>query len=382
ISETTGWVTGWTGTILYTEDGGNEWTPLSPPPVNAYEAIYFVDDQTGWAAGYGGKIIHTNDGGETWSEQVSGTQFSVYDIQFINADTGWAVSSRFEGFNTDPARRIHGTTDGGETWTLLFGENDEPPLLSLFFKDAANGFAVGETGTILRSTDGGNSWTELMQDNQFHFRDVFFLDAYNGFVVGTDLSLDHKAVIFHTTDGGETWDSNFFDDDQSLQGVFFTSSDEGWAVGGDAAQGAVILHTEDGGENWEYQEVAGAQSLTKVCFISDELGWAVGYDGTIITTSSPVSVNENEFSSENPLQVKVYPVPFDRTTTLEYGLEKAAEVQVTILNQLGRTVYKTRDLKGAGQQKISWDAGGLPQGFYFYTLQAGDHLVSGKMLKH
>jgi photosystem II stability/assembly factor-like uncharacterized protein len=65
--ENIGWITGWTGTILHTTDGGLNWIDQGAPPVNAYYDIYFVDDQTGWAVGYGGRVVHTTDGGANWN---------------------------------------------------------------------------------------------------------------------------------------------------------------------------------------------------------------------------------------------------------------------------------------------------------------------------
>jgi photosystem II stability/assembly factor-like uncharacterized protein len=35
INSATGWIIGWTGTILKTNDGGETRTPQSPPPYNA-----------------------------------------------------------------------------------------------------------------------------------------------------------------------------------------------------------------------------------------------------------------------------------------------------------------------------------------------------------
>ena len=82
-----GWITGWTGTILHTINGGDTWVAQSPPPNNAYEGIFFTDTQTGWAVGYGGKIIHTDDEGVTWDFQVSGTSLYIFDLFFLNQDS-------------------------------------------------------------------------------------------------------------------------------------------------------------------------------------------------------------------------------------------------------------------------------------------------------
>jgi|GEM_PF-4542120 len=86
-----GWVSGWTGTMLHTTDGGQNRTPQTVPPNNAYYSVYFKDLQNGWATGYQGKLIHTSDGGENWVSQTSPVSIDIYSIYFIDSNTGWAV---------------------------------------------------------------------------------------------------------------------------------------------------------------------------------------------------------------------------------------------------------------------------------------------------
>ncbi len=47
IDENNGWITGWTGTILHTTDGGANWVDQGAPPTNAYEGVHFVDNLNG-----------------------------------------------------------------------------------------------------------------------------------------------------------------------------------------------------------------------------------------------------------------------------------------------------------------------------------------------
>ncbi len=61
--------------------------------------VFFTDSQNGWASGYSGKIIHTTDGGQNWSTQSSRRQIMIFMIlYFINADTGWAAGGDFASF--------------------------------------------------------------------------------------------------------------------------------------------------------------------------------------------------------------------------------------------------------------------------------------------
>ena len=55
------------------------------------------------------------------------------------------------------------------------------------FVDASTGYAVGESGTILKTTDGGENWTTLDPGIIVYFTSVDFIDAYTGYAAGDDL---------------------------------------------------------------------------------------------------------------------------------------------------------------------------------------------------
>jgi hypothetical protein len=219
-----------------------------------------------------------------------------------------------------------------------------------------------------------------MRDNQYHFRDVFFTDAEMGFVVGQDLSVDHKAVIFHTTDGGDSWTLQTFGNDETLSGVCFANSDEGWAVGG-AGTEAIILHTGDGGNKWDYQDAGSTGALTKVCFVDNEFGWAVGYDGTIVHTEGTTDVDDPINIPEVEMQVNIYPIPFDRSLNIDFILDRSSDVLITMYNLQGELVKSARYLNSTGIQQINWNTEDLPEGVYFYVIQGGKEVASGKLIK-
>ena len=55
---------------------------------------------------------------------------------------------------TDSNGMVWLTGDGGNTW-LPFNVRTNPRLVSLFFADQFTGWAVGESGLIVRTDDGG-----------------------------------------------------------------------------------------------------------------------------------------------------------------------------------------------------------------------------------
>jgi photosystem II stability/assembly factor-like uncharacterized protein len=68
IGENYGWIgirnqTNSTSHILYTEDGGVNWTEQNCGNVGKINSIYFIDSNAGWAVGEGGTILKTTTGG-------------------------------------------------------------------------------------------------------------------------------------------------------------------------------------------------------------------------------------------------------------------------------------------------------------------------------
>lgn len=76
-----------------------------------------------------------------------------------------------------------------------------------------------------------------------------------------------------------------------------------------------------------------------------------------------------------------YPNPFNPTTTIQYQLPKATNVEITIFNLLGQQVWKKEiTYQAAGQHEINVDLSNHSSGIYFYRLDAGDFVQTRKMI--
>ena len=75
-----------------------------------------------------------------------------------------------------------------------------------------------------------------------------------------------------------------------------------------------------------------------------------------------------------------YPNPFNPTTTINYTLKQAGEVQIEIFNMQGQKVATLmNENKGAGDYEVNFDAANLASGIYVYRLQAGTTTLTKKM---
>jgi photosystem II stability/assembly factor-like uncharacterized protein len=163
-------------------------------------------------------------------------------------------------------------------------------LRAVFFLDQKLGWAVGSKGTILRTVDGGLTWQTRPAFGKDIVRDIFFLDAQNGWLVCEVNAYELKtkdeprAYLMRTTDAGENWtrvEVKGFDIDSILVRVVFSPGGRGWAFGENGA----IYTTRNAGETWNHLQSPTRHLLLGGIFVDDDRGWIVGAGGTIIQTS-------------------------------------------------------------------------------------------------
>jgi len=76
-----------------------------------------------------------------------------------------------------------------------------------------------------------------------------------------------------------------------------------------------------------------------------------------------------------------YPNPFNPTTNIQFSIPKSEFVTLKIYNILGEEVVTlVSERLTAGSYKYDWDASGLASGVYLYSIKAGDHVDSKKMI--
>jgi hypothetical protein len=77
------------------------------------------------------------------------------------------------------------------------------------------------------------------------------------------------------------------------------------------------------------------------------------------------------------------PNPFIESTTFLYTLKKQSLVTIRIFNSFGQLVSEPHNnTQSPGEHQVQWNAGNLPTGMYYYRIQAGNQMESGKMVKY
>ncbi|HPJ22484.1 MAG TPA: T9SS type A sorting domain-containing protein, partial [Clostridia bacterium] len=91
----------------------------------------------------------------------------------------------------------------------------------------------------------------------------------------------------------------------------------------------------------------------------------------------PVNIDEYSpfYVSDN------HPNPFSDKTTIELELSQPTIVSLKVYNQAGQILYeKSTDLLTTGRHKITVSAKDLQKGICLYTINAGEDVISGKMI--
>ncbi len=295
VTPSKGWITGKYGTILYTEDGGENWEAQESGTEEDLIRVYFVNEKIGWAAGKNGSILHTENGGKTWLSQV-GTSTTLNNVFFINDKDGWAVG--------DQGTVLH-TTNGGHKWEKREIEINRA-IASIYFVSPHIGWILAGD-EVYRTQDGGKNWEKskipidmtktdkangsrivsMMKEDfprEWAQGDIYFSDAKNGWAV-----LGYWLILA-TTDGGKTWENRNTTGYMSygLRSISFADEKRGCAVG------SSIVCTEDGGKTWverlgikpgSSKRIDGfLVSIKAVTFVNQKDGWTVGSDGQLMKT--------------------------------------------------------------------------------------------------
>ena len=139
------------------------------------------------------------------------------------------------------------------------------------------------------------------------------------------------------------------------------------------------MSTIDGGTNWQMDvldDYPDEKELRALDFVASGHGWATGVSGLTLKTQFQTGIESNNMEYDP----KVFPNPFTSSTTLSFWLYKPENIRFTVYNVQSKIVYTIEDRRNAGEQRIEWNANGLPAGLYFYRLVAGDRIGSGKLV--
>ncbi len=93
-----------------------------------------------------------------------------------------------------------------------------------------------------------------------------------------------------------------------------------------------------------------------------------------------VGIEEASMPEKNNLQLNYYPNPFSTSTTIQYELNHPETIRITFYNQFGKQVDVIEESQFQGLNKVVWTPKNLADGIYFFRLQAGEQITTGKLI--
>lgn len=217
--------------ISYSDDAGTTWTPVDVEAVgtrsaNDAGALFALDSKHIWLVLTDGYIMFSADGGITWTTQdAGGASVNDYNgVSFANATDGYAVADSGD---------VVKTTDGGNTWAAVTVITGTPNVLCVHTFNESNVVVGTVTGIIYRSFDGGTTWTAQFNTGT-SINDLDFANDFAGFAVDDD-------AVLRTRNGGADWLALTTPPNTELNSVYVCNSNLAYAVGESSGNAAFIL---------------------------------------------------------------------------------------------------------------------------------------------
>lgn len=312
-------VAGEQGHILWSDDGGTNWTQADVPVSLAITSVTFSGNGNAWATAHDGFLLQSTDNGATWTVKLSGNDVAGLSVGAMEAqvaelqaalevasddsyeDLEWALDEAAfaldeallavdEGMTT-PLLKVWfdgdlgyalgaynvflRTIDGGATWVAHGNRLDNPDKYHLYGiarSTAGTLLVVGEAGTMLRSLDGGDSWERI---------NTPYPGSFFGAVAASDgslLAFGLRGNIYRSTDEGISWTAVATGDGRTLMGG--TASDDGTVLLVGAA--GAVLQSRNSGETFSVVPTEGNRVYSDALLSDDGNILLVGFGGVSV----------------------------------------------------------------------------------------------------
>ena len=382
---------------IRTIDGGDTWVCDTIPGLsNSYsQQVFAIDADTAYVTVYkligtsGSKGIYkTTDAGVTWvrQEAFNNAQSGPGYIHFFDAQNGLVIG--------DPNLETYTTTNGGLTWDAVTMPAALPNEYTAGRGDGI--LAIGNTvwfstgARLYKSTDKGYTWMILLDEPQYidWSGGIAFQDELKGIYSQKQVGLTNH-LYRKTADGGDNWEilsDPILDQIAATTTQHIPGTEKTYFIGGSTAVTmSGIAASYDGGNTWSMIDTVGSYQFF---FPSSTVGWNSPYAiRNIYKYVGPrivSSVEEEQIEDLVPTGYSLsqnYPNPFNPTTTFRYSVPQTSKVVIKVYDILGNEFATLIDEeKSIGTYELTWNAGRLPSGVYFYQLKAGDYVNTKKML--
>jgi photosystem II stability/assembly factor-like uncharacterized protein len=339
----------------------------------------------------------------------------------------------------DNANGILKSTDRGLTWRRTYAASGEVPAMALDPINPRVAYAAkwGGGGGFVKTTDGGETWQAIALFNGVNMWGVAVSTTHPNYVVtGTwGHSFSSNGGTYLSRDAGATWERTYegmvSTSNHALMildtlSIFGLQGDGIWKLRFPGRIRGMVYHdingngTRDPGEpgmqSWKVRlggarvdstmtDATGAYEFywlnpgTYGASVAVSGSWVVtepnGNNYGVSVTDGDQHLNKDfgvrqansvgEGDGRIPVRFALhqnYPNPFNPTTTIGFDLPQAARVSLTVFNIYGQRVAEVLSGKElhAGTHSVSFDAGKLSSGVYFYRLETSAGYSAGRKM--
>lgn len=156
----------------------------------------------------------------------------------------------------------------------------------VYFFDHKNGWIIGSDGVMLSTEDGGSTWTQTKKFTTDAFVQIYFEDETNGWLLCERniyaRGANPTSYLRRTTDGGRTWEKVEFQDGgrERVTRMLFHEDGRATAFG----EGGIFFGLQEDRASWKKSRTAIHYLLTDGAFANEKVGAIVGTGGTILFT--------------------------------------------------------------------------------------------------
>lgn len=370
-----GYIVGDSGTALRSTDVGYTWSSMNVPQ-NDYSSVAFQQDpDTGFITPAFGSILYTYDGGNNWTPDTT-TFFGLCYWNKIRIDANNLNWLLYDGcFGNHEI--ITWNIDTGDTTT--FSVYNHFPYLwrsqDIDFPSPGAAVVVGDSGMVIRTTDSGDNWTVIpFPDPNQNLKTIDFVNADTGYAFSQDLFFPK----FITTDGGQSWavDSSWAPNQTFFYPVFqdveYLSNGQGMLAGISNGTEGVAFYN-----GYNNQTLSTLQMLRGVDFMPDSLAYVIGDDGYIGRWNDIVLTVPDPY--KNPA-MGLYPNPTDGTSYLVAPIA-VEDAEIRVIDLQGRILWQEKPGFLIPEEAYRMELDALDAGVYFLELKGESQTWRQRLVK-
>ncbi len=364
--------------VFISSDNGSHWDAANNG-INSIEInALAISGNNIFAGGPTGVFISANSGvsWDTTGLSNTGEVVSLLSAADAKGDT-LILAGTWNGLFT--------SSNNGKTWDSTELKQDVTALAAYSNGQAGMNIFAGTRGSgIYLSTDNGVTWNSLHNG-------ISAVENINALCFsGENLFAATDYILYRSKDNGTSWTSTGLNTAAISSNIFLYSL----AVDTTGTNGLIIfagtndhgvLVSKDTGNTWDVSN----PGLSDLCIYSLAVSGKYLFAGTNISGvwMSPVSdlTGIHETSPKKLPQMfslyQNYPNPFNPSTIISYSVPKSSLVTIKVYDILGREVETlVNEQKNSGNYKVTFNAGKLASGVYFYQLRSSDYTSIKKML--